>query len=292
MPSTNSNGATIEYEVRGAGADRTLLLVNGLGSQLIAWDLGFCRYLVEHGFQVLTFDNRDVGLTSKTEAPLPSDLWATMAELRAGTASEPPPYSLADMAADGIAVLDAVGVDQAHVAGMSMGGMIVQRMALDFPERVRSMTSIMSTTGNTDVGQATPEAMATLSSPTPSDRDGYIEHTVANRRVISGAHYDPEYWRVMAPRFYDRAFHPLGPAYQLLAIAADGDRTAELAQLRVPALVIHGRLDPLVTLSGGEATAAAIPDAELLVIDDMGHDIHPPLWASIGDAIAALADRA
>ena len=136
------------------------------------------------------------------------------------------------------------------------------RMALDFPERVLSTTSIMSTTGDTDVGQSTPQAMATLSAPAPSDRDGYIEHTVANRRLISGSHYD-----------------------------ADGDRTAELAQLRVPTLVVHGRLDPLVTLSGGEATAAAIPDTELLVIDEMGHDIHPPLGAPIGDAIAALANR-
>ncbi|MDA3040164.1 MAG: alpha/beta hydrolase [Actinomycetota bacterium] len=292
MPSINANGVSIEYEVHGAGADRTMLLVNGLGSQLIAWDLGFCRYLVDRGFQVLTFDNRDVGLTSKSPVPLPADLWGAMASLRSGTATEAPPYTLADMAADGIAVLDAVGVERAHVVGMSMGGMIVQRMAIDHPDLVLSMTSIMSTTGDTAVGQATPAAMATLSTPAPSDRDGYIEHTVANRQVISGSHYDPEYWRQMAPRFYDRSFHPPGPAYQLLAIAADGDRTAELRQLRVPTLVIHGRLDPLVTLSGGEATAAAVPGAELLVIDEMGHDIHPPLWAPIGDAIAALADRA
>ena len=152
-----------------------------------------------------------------------------MAALRAGTASEPAPYTLADMAADGMAVLDAVGVEQAHVAGMSMGGMIVQRMAIDFPDRVQSMTSIMSATGNIAVGQATPAAMATLSAPAPADRDGYIQHTVANRQVISGSHYDAEYWWQMAPRFYDRSFHPPGPAYQLLAIAADGDRTTELA---------------------------------------------------------------
>jgi pimeloyl-ACP methyl ester carboxylesterase len=290
MPTTTRDDVTLQYETFGDPANPTLLLVNGLGSQLINYEPEFCNLFVGRGYHVVIFDNRDVGLSSKTEGPLP-DVAAMMARFRAGESVEGTPYTLTDMADDGFAVLDAVGASAAHIAGMSMGGMIVQRMALNHPERVLSMTSIMSSTGNSDVGQATPEAAATLVAAPPTDREGYIEHTIAARKVTAGSHFSADYWRAHAGKLYDRMFHPVGAAFQIAAIAADGDRTTELQQLSVPSLVIHGRRDPLITLSGGEATAAAIPGAELLVIDEMGHDLPAEIWTEVSDAIMAVAER-
>lgn len=291
MASTTANGVTIEYETFGVADDPTLLLVNGLGSQLINYEPAFCDQLVGRGFHVVVFDNRDVGLTSKTAGPVP-DVAAFMSKYRAGEPVTGTPYTLRDMANDGFAVLDAIGADRAHVAGMSMGGMIVQRMAIDRPERVLSMTSIMSTTGAPEVGNATPEAAAVLVSAPPADRDGYIEHTVNTRRVTGGSHFSAEYWREQAGRVFDRMFHPVGSAFQIAAVASDGDRSAELRSLRIPSLVIHGRVDPLITLSGGEATAAAIPDAELLIIDTMGHDLPEEIWDEVVEAMTAVAAKA
>lgn len=242
---------------------------------------------------MVVFDNRDVGLTSKTEGPVP-DAAALMRRFRNG---EPPaaddvPYTVADMAGDGLAVLDALGVERAHVAGMSMGGMIVQRMAINHPDRVKSMTSIMSTTGAPGVGQATPEAGRSLLEPAPEDRDGYIEYTIRTRALTGGSYNADDYWRRHAGKTFDRMFHPIGAAFQIAAVASDGDRTDALGRLRVPSLVIHGRLDPLISLSGGEATAAAIPGAELIVIDEMGHDLPPEIWDRIVDGMTDLFNRA
>ena len=286
-----SGNVSIHYETFGQAGNPALLLVNGLGSQLINYEPAFCNLFVDQGYQVLVYDNRDVGLSSKTEAPLP-DVAAIMAKFRKSEPVEDVVYTLADMAADGMAVLDAVGVQAAHVAGMSMGGMIVQRMALDYPDRVLSMTSIMSTTGRPGVGGATPEATEVLFAVPPPGRDGFIEDAVESHRVIDGSYHSADYWRAHAGKIYDRNFHPAGPAFQIVAIASDGDRTEELATLEVPTLVIHGRLDPLIHLSGGEATAAAIPNAELLVIDEMGHDLPPEIWDEVSSAMVALAKRA
>ncbi|MGH1491623.1 MAG: alpha/beta fold hydrolase [Acidimicrobiales bacterium] len=291
MATVTANGVTINYETFGDSADPTLLLVNGLGSQLINYEPSFCQLFVDRGFQVVVFDNRDVGLTSKSEAPVP-DVAANMAKYRRGEPVTGTPYTLRDMANDGFAVLDAVGADAAHVAGMSMGGMIVQRMAIDQPERVLSMTSIMSTTGSHTVGGATPEAGKVLVVPPPPDRDGFIEHTVNSRRVTGGSHYSADYWREQAGRLYDRSFNPIGSAYQISAVSSDGDRTEELGSLSMPCLVIHGRLDPLIQLSGGEATAAAIPGSELLVIDSMGHDLPEQIWEEVVSAMCATAAKA
>ncbi|MEL7158319.1 MAG: alpha/beta hydrolase [Actinomycetota bacterium] len=293
MPTTTANDVTIHYETFGEPGAPTFLLVNGLGSQLINYEPEFCRLLVDQGFQVAVFDNRDVGLTSKTDGP-PPDVASLIGRLRAGDAVDPGevPYTLTDMAGDAFAVLDAIGVERAHVAGMSMGGMIVQRMAIDRPERVLSMTSIMSTTGRPGVGGATPEAAAVLVAPPPPDRAGFIEHTVKSRAVTAGAHHDDGYWQVKAGESYDRMFHPIGSAFQIAAVTADGDRTAKLETLQVPALVIHGRMDPLIQLSGGEATAAAIPGSELLVIDAMGHDLPPQIWDEVSSAMVGLARTA
>ncbi len=291
MATVTTNGATIHYETFGDSSQPTLLLVNGLGSQLINYEPAFCQMFVDRGFQVVVFDNRDVGLSSKTGPPVP-DVAANMAKYRAGEPVSGVPYTLRDMADDGFAVLDAVGAEQAHIAGMSMGGMIVQRMSIERPDRVLSMTSIMSTTGAPDVGGATPEAGKVLVAPPPPDRDGYIEHTKNSRRITGGSHYSAEYWHEQAGKLYDRCFHPVGSAYQISAVSSDGNRTAELGGLTMPCLVIHGRLDSLIQLSGGEATAAAIPGSELLVIDSMGHDLPEQIWEEVVAAMMANAAKA
>jgi pimeloyl-ACP methyl ester carboxylesterase len=288
VPTTNTSGVEIYFEDHGGGGP-ALLLVNGFTSQLVKWEFEFIERLGGEGFRVIVFDNRDVGLSAKTPGPLPR---FTRGENGALHLAGPPPYTLADMAADGIAVLDALEIDRAHVVGMSMGGMIVQHMAFGFPERVLTMTSIMSTTGAPNVGRSEPEALSALLAVAPTERDGYIEHSVASARVYSGPLFDEERARRRAARAYDRAFNPAGGAFQMAAIQADGDRTARLADVRCPTLVIHGRADTLITVSGGEATAAAIPGAELLVLDDMGHDIPLPLLDEIVPAIARLARRA
>jgi pimeloyl-ACP methyl ester carboxylesterase len=277
MPIVHANGIDICYEETGSPDDPVVLLVNGFTSQLISWTSGLVDMLAERGFRVVCFDNRDVGFTTKSEGRPPAD--------------GRPVYTLSDMAADGMALLRAIGVERAHVVGASMGGMIVQRMAIDHPERVLSVTSIMSTTGNRAVGTPQPEAMQALLTPPPADRDAYLEHCASTWKIFAGAHYDAERFRDRYSRSYDRCFNPMGAAFQMAAILSDGDRTTDLGGVRCPALVIHGRADPLVGLSGGEATAAAIPGAEIVVFDDMGHDLPPALLPQIVDAIAKVAAR-
>lgn len=288
---TTATGINIHYDTFGDIADPTLLLVNGLGTQMTDSEPDFCQMLVEHGMHVVRFDNRDVGLSSKTDKPVP-DVPALMAAHFSGNPVSGVPYGLGDMGDDAFAVLDVLGIAQAHIAGVSMGGMIVQRMAIDQPDRVLSLTSIMSSTGAPGVGNPTPEAAAFLVAAPPADRDGYIEHRVKLDKCIGGSHFSADHSSRQAGGFFDRMFYPRGSAFQIAAIASDGDRTDALAQLQMPALVIHGAMDSLVQLSGGEATAAAIPHAELLVIDTMGHDIPQPLWPEITGAIANLAATA
>jgi len=278
MPSVAANGIDIYYEESGGAGDPVILLVNGFTSQLIQWEDALVDGLVERGFRVIRFDNRDVGLTSRTQGTAP-----------APGSGEPPPYTLADMAADGMALLTALGVDRAHVVGASMGGMIVQRMAIDHPDRVLSLTSIMSTTGDRTVGAPTPEAMTALVTPPPTERDAYIDHSVELWRIIGGPHYDETRIRNRSGRAYDRAFYRAGAAFQMAAIMADGDRTDELGGVTCPTLVIHGAADPLVGVTGGEATAKAVPGAELLILDDMGHDLPPQVVPRVVDAIARVA---
>jgi pimeloyl-ACP methyl ester carboxylesterase len=250
-----------------------------------------CHLLATKGYRVIRYDNRDVGLTTKTDGPTP-DIAALFEERLAGKVPPSPPYTLSDMAADGMAVLSALGVERAHVVGMSMGGMIVQLMAIEHPDRVRSMTSIMSTTGNPAVGTSSPEALAALATPPPTERDAYLDFQVNLWRIISGPLYDPVYRRERAGLFYDRMFWPTGAAFQMAAILSAPDRTDQLAKLDLPTLVIHGRADPLVALSGGEATAAALPSAKLVVYNDMGHDLPVPLFPDYVADIVTVAGRA
>ena len=289
MPQAKNGDVAIEYDTIGDPAQPALLLVMGFSTQLTAWDLGFCQELVDRGFFVIRFDNRDCGLSHKTDGPAPN-LMAIMLSVTSGSGvTEEVPYTLSDMAADGVAVLDDLGVDRAHIVGASMGGMIAQMMAIDHPDRVLSLTSIMSTTGNPEVGQGSQEAMGALLSPAPTERDEAIERGVRIGSVVAGPHFDEAEARIRIGEAFDRSYYPAGAPFQLAAIAKTGDRTERLEQLDVPTLVVHGGVDSLVAPSGGEATAAAIPGAKLVTFDDMGHDLPKNRWPAIADAIAQVA---
>jgi pimeloyl-ACP methyl ester carboxylesterase len=278
MPRAVNGPVEIEWQSFGRSheGDRpeTILLINGLGSQMTRWPEAFCEKLAAKGYRAIRLDNRDTGLST----------WPTEK------------YTLKDMADDAIAVLDAAGVKQAHVAGVSMGGMIVQRIALDHPGRVLSMTSIMSTTGEPSTMNPEPAAGGVLTQPAPdpaTDYEAYVAHGVKNARIIgSPAHPwtdDEIRGRVIAE--HARAFNPPGVARQMSAVRGDGDRTEALKGLEIPVVVLHGADDPLLPKAGGEATAAAIPGAELRIVPGMGHDLPPGLYDTFADAILAAASR-
>jgi pimeloyl-ACP methyl ester carboxylesterase len=287
MPTAESNGIQIEYDVIGDDDAVPMLLVMGFGAQLVLWEDDFCRQLAERGFRVIRYDNRDVGLSTKFDAAGTVDMATAFADAYAGREMTAP-YTLTDMADDAVGLLDALGIERAHVVGASMGGMIAQHVALREPLRMLTLTSIMSTTGDRTVGQPRPEAIAPLFAPPPTDREGYIDHTVAIGRLLTcdQVPFDEERARARSALAYDRCFYPEGPSRQLLAVLASGDWTERLATVQVPTLVIHGALDPLVDVSGGEATARAIPGARLMVLDDMGHALAPAHWSAVVDAIA------
>jgi pimeloyl-ACP methyl ester carboxylesterase len=275
MPRAHNGDVEIEYQSFGDDRPETVLLVNGLGSQMTRWPEAFCEKLVAKGYRAIRFDNRDAGLST----------WPTE------------PYTLKDMANDAVAVLDAAGVKQAHIAGVSMGGMIVQRLALDHPGRVRSMTSIMSTTGAPSTMNPEPAAGGVLTQPAPdpkADYEAYVAHGIKNARIIgSPAHpWTDEQIRARVIAEHARAFNPQGVARQMAAVRGDGDRTPALKGLRLPVVVLHGADDPLLMKIGGEATAAAIPGAELRIIPGMGHDLPPGLYDIFIDAIVTAASRA
>ena len=291
MPQAQNGEIVLEYDTIGNAEDRALLLVMGWATQMTAWDLDFCKLLADEGFFVIRYDNRDVGLSSKTLG-VPPGIAELMTAVFAGGELPEVPYTLTEMAVDGMAVLDAVGVEEAHIVGASMGGMIVQMMAIEHPQRVLSMTSIMSTTGRLGVGMPTGEAMAALTTPLPEDRETAIERGVEIGRLMAGPHFDEKRAREWIAESFDRSFSPSGIFFQLAAIAATGDRTEQLEQLDLPTLVIHGDVDPLVTSSGGEATANAIAGAKLVTFADMGHDLPVPRWPEIVEEITANAARA
>ena len=285
-----ANGIEIEYETHGDPSDPPLLMVMGLGCQLVWWHPEFVQSFVDRGFFVIIFDNRDVGLSSKIETHI--DLLGAVAGYLQGDAIEAP-YSLADMAADAWGLCDALGLDRVNLVGGSMGGMIVQEMALAHPERVASLTSIMSTTGDPDVGQPTPEAVAMLLTPAPTEREAYIEAGIESGRFLAGPTWFDEDWiRERNALGFDRCFHPDGVTAQLLAIVTSRPRGDLLRALDVPALVIHGDIDPLVTFSGGERTAECLRGSEFLPLADMGHDIPRHFWPTIIEHITSLAARA
>ncbi len=282
MPTTTANGIEITYSTLGDPSSPALLAIHGLGAQMIDWPPGFVEGFVDQGFYVISFDNRDQGESTWFEDAGEPDLASLLFE-----PSTPVPYLLADMAADAAGLLDALGIERAHILGVSMGGMIAQQFAIDHPQRTLTLTSIMSTPGPT-VGPPTPEAMQALLVPPADGREATINQSVAGSRIISspGFPFDEAGLRHRAGLHYDRGNHPVGTMRQLAAILASPDRTEHLSGVDVATLVVHGAADPLVTLPGGEATAAAVPGAELWVIDGMGHDLpaamHTELWARQG----------
>ena len=280
-----ANGIELAYESFGDPGDETMLLIMGLGTQMIGWDADFCRLLAAHSYHVVRFDNRDCGHSQLIDdGPL-----LQLADL--ATVPIPAPYSLSEMAADAAGLLDALGIEQAHVVGASMGGMIAQLLAVERPERLRSLCSMISTTGDPGVGAPSPEGIAVLTGPRPADRAGTIEFAVDAMRVIGSPGYPPDEERVraLAGESFDRGMSSAGLIRQLAAILTATDRTEALAGVHAPTLVIHGREDKLVGFSGGEATARAVPGSRLLAIDGMGHDLPEPLWDEFVEAIVTNA---
>lgn len=288
------SGIELEYDTFGSPDDPALLLVMGFTAQMIAWDERFCRMIADRGRYVIRFDNRDCGLSSKLDGQY-ADLTAVLAAVLGGTEVPDPseasvPYTLSEMAADAIGLLDHLGIEQAHVVGQSMGGMIVQTMAIEHEHRLLSVTSIMSTVGDAEYGAPTPEAIQVLLSPPPPTRDGVIARSADFKVWASKRYFDAELTAQMAARSFDRSFYPEGWMRQLAAIYASGDRSDRLRELTVPTLVIHGLDDTLITLSGGRRTAELVRGAHLLELADMGHDLPTPLWPLITGAIVAHGD--
>jgi pimeloyl-ACP methyl ester carboxylesterase len=293
MPTIAVNEIEICYETQGDPSHPPLLLIMGLGGQLVRWPPAFRAELESRGYFLIYFDNRDVGKSTHFKEAGAPDLAALFAALAAG---EKPAtaYTLDDMADDAAALLEALEIGSAHVLGASLGGMIAQTVAIRHPERVRSMTSVMSTTGNPAVPPGKPEVMAHLMTPPARSRDEAIERAVETDRVIGSQvfPFEEELFRRRAALAYDRAFDPTGAARQMAAVIAHGDRREGLAGLRMPALVIHGTDDSLIMPAGGRDTAASIPNAELVLIEGMAHDLPSPVHGQIGDAVDAVVARA
>ena len=288
MPRTRANGIEIEYEEFGDPKATPLLLVSGLGAQMISWDEAFCEQLAAHGFRVIRIDNRDAGLSTKFEEAGPPDLVAAV------TGHPRPAYRLEDMADDAAGVLDALGMQAAHILGASMGGYIGQLIALNHPNRVLSLTLIMSGPSGKDTVPPWPQAAGVFMTVPGPTRDERIAQAIRNRRIFTGAGnpFDEEYERHRAERAYDRSYYPVGLGRQLVASIAAPSRLERLPKVAVPTLVIHGLDDPLLPVENGRRVAAAIPGARLLELEGMGHNVPVRYWRKITDAVVETAHRA
>jgi pimeloyl-ACP methyl ester carboxylesterase len=293
MTSAQLGDVAIEYEVDGPDDGEPMLLVMGLGAQLVAWPTDIVSGLVDRGFRVIRMDNRDIGLSTKTEGPVPTRaaLFKGFAHRRYARSD----YLLSDMAADAVALLDHLGVGAAHVVGVSMGGMIAQQLTIDHPDRVLSLCSIMSNTGDRRHGSVSPRLLPTvamsMSAPRPEDPTEAERLAVEGFRLIAGPHFDADEIGGMVRTAIGRNVNPLGTIRQLVAIQASPDRTADLRQVRVPTLVVHGLRDQLVMPSGGIATARAVPGSRLVAFPDMAHDLPGPRRAEIVEEITRNAER-
>ncbi len=286
-------GISLEWEAFGDPASEPLVLVMGLGAQMILWPDDFCRQLAAQGFYVVRFDNRDIGLSTKLHAHGVPNVPARLALRAVARQRLRAPYTLSDMADDLAALLDGLDLSSAHVVGMSMGGMIAQTFAIEHPGRVRSLVSFASSTLDHGLPHGQLAALRVLTQAPPREREAAIQHGVSVLRAIgSPAHFDPLEARRVVERGIARSTYRLGAARQLAAILAAPPRSPLLAKVRAPTTVLHGRLDPLLPLRHGEATARAIPGATLVVIDSLAHDIPRPLWSEMIHAIAANARRA
>ena len=288
MPRANANGIEIEYETFGDSTSPPLILVMGLGAQMITWDDEFCEQLAQRGFHIIRFDNRDIGLSTKMEeAGMPDVMSAFDGDAR-------PAYTLDDMADDSVGLLDALGFSAAHVVGASMGGFIAQLMAINHPDRVLSLTSIMSAPGGHDTVSPRPEGAEVLMRIPPETREGRIEHAVWIRQILAGRDnpFDEAAEARRAARSVDRSYYPAGTARQLVAILAAKSRLERLANVSVPTLVVHGIDDPLVPVENGRRVAAAVPGARLLEFEGMGHNMPERFWPVILDAIVETTRKA
>lgn len=290
MASTQANGITIEYEQYGDPSGDPLLLVMGLGGQLVDWPVEFVEQLAAAGFHVTAYDNRDIGLSTEFDWEPPSQTRTVLGALARRPVDAG--YTLVDMAADGVGLLDALGIDSAHLVGMSMGGMIAQQITIDRPERVRSLTSIMSNPGDGKSGRIAAKVMRKMARRPKPTRENAVENSLQLFDLISGPHWNADEHRVRAEGSVARSFRPIGVARQTASIMASPDRTPGLARVTVPTLVIHGLVDTLVKPSGGVATANAVPHSRLLMFPDMGHDLPRPRWGEMITAIRQNADRA
>lgn len=294
MSIADANGIRIAYDEFGDAAHEPILLIAGLGTQHIRWTPPFCTALSARGYRVIRFDNRDAGGSTHFADRVPPDLGALVATLMAGKRPDIP-YSLYDMAADAIGLMDALKIDRAHVVGRSMGGMIAQIMASEFPARVRSLVSIMSSTGNPALPQAAQDVMGLMLRPAPDsqhDREAFVAHRIAFARRIAGTEFDEAAHRAIVLAELEGGHDPAGTARQLAAMVAGGDRRARLATIKAPTLVVHGADDPLILPACGADTAASIPGAVYLPIDGMGHDIPAGRDAPIIAAIERNARKA
>jgi pimeloyl-ACP methyl ester carboxylesterase len=289
MPSARVNAVDIYYETYGDAADPKLLLVCGLGMQMVSWSAEWFEAVVDKGYYVVAFDNRDAGLSTHLVADGVPDLLALLEGRDANIA-----YYLKDMAEDAAGLLEHLGIESVHVVGISMGGMIAQQLAISYPEKVRSLCSVMSTTGSPAVGQPSQAAAEALLSLNPKSREESIELGIQVFAIIGSPAFPPdeERMRRLSAEAFDRSNEPTGIARQMGAVLASPDRTADLAQVAVPTLVIHGTADPLVDPSGGEATAKAVPGAKLMMIEGMGHDLPVQVWSQMLAAIDENARRA
>lgn len=281
-----ANGIELCYEIFGDANAEPMLLIMGLGAQMILWDDDFCRQLATRGFRVIRFDNRDIGKSSKLTGG--KRLTALeLLKLRFLKIPVAAPYKLLDMARDTTGLMDVLGIKSAHLVGASMGGMIAQEIAISFPQRVRSLTSIMSTTGNPKMPPPTREAAAMLMAPPPATREEFLARFAQTWKVLRVGSFpeDEARDRLRAERVFERGLNAPGVGRQLRAILASGSRKERLASVKAPTLVIHGTVDPLVRPEGGKDTAASIPGAKLLMVEGMGHAIPIPMWPQIIDAI-------
>ena len=294
MPNVSANNIRIEYEIFGNNSAQPLLLIIGLGCQMLCWDEELCKQLSEKGLYVIRFDNRDVGLSTKLEDAGIPDIIETIGailerkQIRA-------PYTLDHMADDTAGLMDALGIQKAHVCGISMGAAIAQTVAIRHPRRVSSLISIYGGTGNPRLPQPKPEALDFFISPAPEEREAFIEHFVKGWKMAAGtgSSFDEKWHRNLAARSYDRAFYPQGQVRQLVAVLAHGNRKRALASVTAPTLVIHGTDDPVMPIEGGKDTAEAIPGADLLIVDGLGHGLpHGEAWPQIVDAIATHIRKA
>jgi pimeloyl-ACP methyl ester carboxylesterase len=289
MPNVKANGIQIEYDTIGNPSFPPLLLIMGLGGQLIHWDEGFCRELSDRGHFVIRYDNRDTGLSTRFEAAGLPDMSALLNARLQGQPIQAP-YTLDDMADDAAKLLEALDIEKAHICGSSMGGMIAQILAIRHSQRLLSLVSIYSTTGNPDLPQSQPAALEALLTPQPVERRAYIDFNVVTMQAIAGSGFafDEQFIRSISARAYDRAFYPPGVGRQMTAVMAQENRTSALGSVTVPTLVIHGTADPLVPADHGKSTADAIPGAKLLLVEGMGHDLPHTKgpWPQVIDAIA------